>query len=112
MDKKNIGQQNTPKEFLKFEDIKASLCGWARFISYQTTNVGSRDPTYKRIDSIFEGQFDQGLKNGYVRGITAIDGSCSAGMHEKDVVNGKFISFKPTGEIARPEGFYEGVTLK
>jgi hypothetical protein len=61
---------------------------------------------------VYEGQFDQGLKNGYVRGISAVDSSCSAGMHEKDVVNGKFISFKPTGEIARPEGFYDGVTLK
>ena len=104
--------KNAPKEFLKYDDIKASLCGWARFISYQTTNPGSRDPTYKRFEALYEGQYDQGLKNGYVRGITGIDGSCSAGMHEKDVVCGKHLSFKNTGEMAKPEGFYEGVVLK
>jgi len=52
------------------------------------------------------------LKEGYVRGLSAIDGSCSAGLHEADVVNGKFICFKNTGESARPEGFYEGAKLK
>jgi hypothetical protein len=103
---------NTQKAFIKFDDIKSSLCGWARIISYQTTTGGSRDPTHKRLEAVYEGHFEAGMKSGYVRGISAVDGSCSAGMHENDVVNGKFICFKNTGETARKEGFYDGAKLK
>jgi hypothetical protein len=102
----------TQKAFIKFDDIKSSLCGWARIVSYQTTSAGSRDVTHKRLEAVYEGHFDQGLKDGYVRGLSAVDGSCSAGMHEADVVNGKFMCFKPSGETARPEGFYDGAKLK
>lgn len=88
------------------------MTGWARIIFYETTEQGSRDANDKRIESVYEGHFDQGLKDGYARGISAVDGSCSAGMHTKDVVNGKFIAFKPNGELGKPEGFYEGIKLK
>jgi len=61
---------------------------------------------------VFEGHFNEGMKDGYVRGLSAVDGSCSAGLHEKDVVNGKFLCYKPSGETARPQGFYDGAKLK
>ena len=88
------------------------MTGWARIISYQTTEPGSRDATEKRLESVYEGHFTQGLKDGYVRGISAVDGSCSAGMHTKDLVNGKFITFKPDGQPGKPEGFYDGIKLR
>ena len=103
------GSQQT---FINFDDIKSSLCGWARIISYQTTTAGSRDAAHKRLEAVYEGHFDAGMKDGYVRGLSAIDGSCSAGMHESDIVSGKFLSFRSNGESARPEGFYDGAKLK
>lgn len=33
-------------------------------------------------------------------------------MYTKDVINGKFLAFKPDGKLGKPEGFYEGTKLK
>ena len=49
---------NTQKTFIKFEDIKSSLCGWARIISYQTTTGGSKDSAHKRLEAMYEGHFE------------------------------------------------------
>lgn len=49
--------------------------------------------------------------HGYARGISAIDGSCSAGFHESGVVKGKWTSYKSTGEFAKQDGLYEGRIL-
>lgn len=103
---------STQKDFIKFNEIKESMTGWARVVSYSVTKPGSTDDLDKRLEAVYEGHFEQGLKDGYVRGISAVDGSCSAGMHSKDIVNGKFLAFKATGEIGKPEGFYEGSKLK
>ena len=88
-------QQN--KEFIKWHEISASLTGWARIIAYSTLEEGSRDAKNKRLESVYEGRYEAGQKDGYVRGISAVDGSCSAGMYTKDVVNGKYLAFKPDG---------------
>ena len=60
------------------------------------------------LDSMHEGQFKQGAKNGYVRGMSAVDGSCSAGIHVENQIKGKFCSYKASGEMSKQEGFYVG----
>jgi len=91
---------------LKFDDIKDSLTGWARVIIYADLKEQGN-----RLESLWEGHFKNGDKDGYVRGLSAVDGSCSVGMHKGDVVDGKFLCFKLNGTCAKPEGFYEGSKL-
>ena len=62
------------------------------------------------LDSVVEGQFKEGQKHGYARGISAIDGSCAAGYHTDGSPDGKWVFYKPNGDFAKPEGLYEGST--
>jgi hypothetical protein len=50
------------------------------------------------------------LKEGYCRGISAVDGSCAVGYHKNGIPNGKFSQYKSNGEFATPQGIYEGST--
>jgi len=95
------------KDYLKFDEIKESLNGFARMVSYKSTN-GSPDPQYCEIESVEEGEFKAGLKNGYCRSMSAIDGSCAAGYHKDGIPHGKWTSYKSNGEFALPQGLYEG----
>jgi len=92
-----------------FDDIKDSLTGYARFVSYQT-NTKNPDPAYNELDCMYEGHFTKGLMDGYCRGISAIDGSCAAGFHKEGLVNGKWTSYKRDGSFSKDEGLYEGMT--
>ena len=109
--KERTSNTKSEKSTIVFSDIAESLTGWARIISYSVTKVNSKDPKDIVVESMWEGHFKNGMKDGYVRGMSAVDGSCSAGIHNEDVVDGKFISFKADGSIAKPEGFYEGSRL-
>ena len=61
---------------LWFSNIKQSITGWARFIVYRELGEDLI------LDSIFEGQFKDGQKHGYIRGISAVNGYCTVGIHE------------------------------
>lgn len=50
----------------------------------------------------------KGLKEGYCRGLSAVDGSCAAGYHKNGIPNGKFCQYKADGDFAIPQGIYEG----
>ena len=86
---------------MHFEDIKGSLTGYARIISYSSNNQNP-ESQYCELDSITEGHFVNGLKDGYCRGFSAIDGSCAAGFHKEGVPMGKFTSYKANGEFSLP----------
>ena len=53
--KKGAGVTETKKEeFVKFDDIKDSLTGYGRMISYKSSN-SNPDPSFNEIDAIVEG---------------------------------------------------------
>jgi hypothetical protein len=99
---------NTPKEFMKFDDIKDSLNGYARIIYYKASN-GNPAPENNEIESLVEGKFTKGLKDGYCRGISALNGSCAVGYHKEGLPFGKWCNYKSDGFFAQPEGLYEGI---
>lgn len=60
------------------------------------------------LECIEEGQYVEGLKHGYCRVISAVDGSCEVGFFEEDMPRGKFCKFAADGSYEKPEGLYEG----
>lgn len=95
--------------FIQFEDIKESINGFARIVSYKAIN-GNPSPENNELESVFEGKFKNGLKEGYCRGISAINGSASAGFHQNGIPHGKWTAYKYNGEFSHPQGLYEGTT--
>jgi hypothetical protein len=118
--KKGKSLNTTPRqtEYLQFKDIASSLNGYARFVSYKVnqshlesqTNSLTPEARYSELEYVAEGQFRAGLKNGYCRSISANDGSSAVGFHLNGVPQGKWSSYKPNGQLSRPEGLYEGTT--
>ena len=98
------------EEDLMFDDIKESLNGWARIISYKAID-GDADKKCE-LESVVEGKFKNGLKEGYCRGISAINGSSCAGFNKQGIPHGKWSAYKPSGEFSHPEGLYEGTTCQ
>jgi hypothetical protein len=68
-----------------YDEIKDSLVGYARIIKY-TNNIGDpkSDSESCEIVCVEEGFYMFGLKNGYCRIISAIDGSCECGWFAND----------------------------
>ena len=105
--KKGKSLNTTPKQtqYLQFNDIKASLNGYARIVSYKVSQskdestYNSLTPETNRceLEYVTEGQFRNGLKNGYCRSISANDGSCAVGFHLDGIPQGKWSSYKPNG---------------
>lgn len=95
-------------EDLQFDDIKESLNGWARIISYKS--IDGYKTKNCELESVVEGKFKNGLKEGYCRGISAINGSSCAGFNKQGIPHGKWSAYKPTGEFSHPEGLYEGTS--
>ena len=110
LDKKvtTVFSNSYAREFLKFEDIKDSLNGYARIIYYKASN-GNPTPENNEIESIVEGKFSKGLKDGYCRAISALNGSCAVGYHKEGLPFGKWTSYKSDGTFSQPEGLYEGM---
>jgi len=112
----NVAARQT--NYLKFNDIKDSLNGYARIISYKVNqskeesqyNSLTPEAKYCELEYVSEGHFRNGLKNGYCRSISANDGSCAVGFHLDGIPQGKWSSYKPNGQLSRPEGLYEGTT--
>lgn len=92
-----------------YDEIKESLMGYARIIKY-TNKIGdpNMDSQSCEIVSVEEGFYSQGMKNGYCRIISAIDGSCECGWFVNDQVKGKYCKYNSQGSYDFPEGFYEG----
>lgn len=97
------------KEFLQFDEIKESINGYARIVSYKAIN-GNPEPENNELESVVEGQFKAGLKEGFNKGISAINGSCSVGFHKEGIPHGKWTAYKFNGEFSHSEGLYEGTT--
>ena len=92
---------------LTFEEIKDSVSGYARIVYYKSTN-GTTNAANCELEQVIEGEFHKGKIEGYARGISAINGSCSAGFHHAGIPNGKFCYYKSDGTFAQAEGIYEG----
>ena len=90
-----------------FEDLKQGVTGYARIVYYKSNN-GTTDPDHCELEQIVEGEFNQGKIEGYSRGISAINGSCSAGFHHDGIPNGKWCYYKADGTFSQTEGIYEG----
>mmetsp|Transcript_6802 Transcript_6802/g.11453 ORF Transcript_6802/g.11453 Transcript_6802/m.11453 type:complete len:162 (-) Transcript_6802:112-597(-) len=95
-------------DYILLDDIKSCLNGFARIVYYKATNGTPEESLQNELISVEEGQFSEGLKSGYCRLISAIDGSCAAGFHIKGIPNGKWTMYKSNGEFALPQGLYEG----
>ena len=61
------------KTFLQFDDIKESINGYCRIVTYKAIN-GNPEPENNELESVIEGKFNKGLMEGYCRGISAING--------------------------------------
>jgi len=55
------------------------------------------DPKNLEILEIEEGQYENGLKHGYTRVLSAEDGSCSVGFYYEDIIKGKFCKYNLDG---------------
>lgn len=94
-------------EIGNFETIKRFVTGYARIIYYKSVS-GIPSPDNSEIEMVVEGEFREGLMDGYCRGISAINGSCSVGYHLAGLPQGKFCSYKLDGTFMQQEGIYEG----
>ncbi len=74
------------------------MTGYARLIKYKSSN-SNNDSAHNEIESMEEGHFVKGLKDGYCRSISAIDGSCAVGYHKEGLPNGKWCYYKYNGEV-------------
>ena len=99
------------KEPLVFEDIQEALNGVGRIVHYKAEGKDIHNPLNCTLDKVVEGQFKNGLKDGYTRQISAVDGSCAAGFHKEDIPHGKMIHYLANGEVKGDQGFYKGQTL-
>ena len=68
----------------------------------------SLKPENLEIETVEEGAFKEGLKDGYCRVMQAHDGSCEVGFFQKNVPMGKYCMYKQDGTYLLPEGLYEG----
>lgn len=96
------------KEPLVFEDIQEALNGVGRLVHYKCEGKDVHNPLHCTLDKVVEGQLKNGLKDGYTRQISAVDGSCAAGFHKEDVPHGKMIHYLANGEVKGDQGFYKG----
>ena len=96
------------KTQLTFDEIKASVTGYARIINYKVIVGTSGKPDKYELESVVEGEFKHGEMDGYCRAISAINGCCSAGFHEAGKPNGKWSYYRADGTFGQPEGIYEG----
>lgn len=99
------------KDPLVFEDIQEELNGVGRIIHYKCEGKDVHNPLHCTLDKMVEGQFKNGVKDGYTRQISAVDGSCAAGFHKEDIPHGKMIHYLANGEVKGDQGFYKGQTL-
>lgn len=96
----DTGRNGRP-QFLRFEDIKDSCTGYGRMVFYKSNN-SNPDPQYNELEMVEEGHFVRGLKDGYCRSISAVNGTCAAGFHRNGVPSGKWVSYKSNGEFSHP----------
>jgi len=94
--------------YILFDDIRECLDGFARIVAFRNTNPGSLNKNNMAIEMVIEGQFKDGLKHGYCRLISCVDGSCALGHHYKGEQYGKWCYYKPDGDFMMPEGIYKG----
>ena len=91
------------------------MTGYGRMIYYQTFNKdahGRPDPTVissrkNMLMFIKEGEFTQGLADGYQRQLIAQNGHCRLGFFERNEPYGKFVEYDIDGTEFRKIGVYE-----
>lgn len=94
--KKGVDQS---KLHLKFDDIKDCINGFGRIIHYKSNN-SNPDPQFNELEKVEEGQFLKGMKHGYCRSISAINGQCAAGYHKSGVASGKWCCYNANGDFS------------
>lgn len=86
---------------LTFDQIKSSMNGFGRVIYFRA--IGDHKPQNQHIKHIQEGQFKNGLMQGYCREFrdSPQDGYpvCWLGFYKEGLPSGKFQSFKLDGEV-------------
>ena len=106
-----------------WSDIKEGITGYVRMIRYTNHSLPSDIDLNKpdvasklinlnsenlEIETVEEGSFKNGLKDGYCRVMQARDGSCEVGFFQKNIPMGKYCMYKSDGTYLLPEGLYEG----
>lgn len=115
---------NVEQKPVFWKDIMEGVTGYCRIIKYTNHSVptvidvdkmassGSKmintKPENLEIAEVIEGQFKDGLKDGYCRVMSARDGSCQVGFFQKNVPMGKYCMYNLDGTYLLPEGLYEG----
>ena len=87
--------------FLRFDDIRDSLTGYGRMVYYKS-NHSNPDPVYNELERMEEGHFYRGLKDGYCRSLSAVNGTAAAGFHVNGNPSGKWCAYRANGEFSHP----------
>lgn len=104
MDLKTVAELKKETRDITFNDIHESITGFARIIKYQAIygDCFSKDVSLLKIQSLEEGEFVAGKKNGYCRVIHGDEKTVDFGMYKNDVPEGKFGKYT----IDIPDGKY------
>ena len=97
-------KKDTNTKEITFNDIHESITGIARIIKYQAIygDCYSKDVSLLKVQSVEEGEFKAGKKNGYCRVIDGYENTVHFGMWANDVREGKFAEY----QINIPDGKY------
>ena len=104
-------------KFLNYNEIAASLTGYARIIefrSFQTGTDGKADPTngdcnkQNWILSMTEGYINKGRPEGYCRVVNAFNGQTKLGYYREGKPHGKWCCYDLQGREWSPKGIYMG----
>ena len=114
---------NQEKKQIFYDDIKEAMNGYARIVKYMNHSVNKvikednmpessqflirTSPENLEITEVHEGRYENGLKHGYNRIISARDGSCEVGFFISDVPKGKYCKYNLDGTYDKEEGLYE-----
>lgn len=106
-----------------WSDIKEGITGYVRMIRYTNhslpneidlnkqdvaTKLINLKPENLEIETVEEGSFKKGFKDGYCRVMQARDGSCEVGFFQMNIPMGKYCMYKSDGTYLLQEGLYEG----
>jgi hypothetical protein len=102
-------EENKDSKEITFNDIHESITGIARIIKYQAIygDCYSKDVSLLKVQSIEEGEFTAGKKNGYCRVIDGYENTVQFGMWKDDVKEGKFAEY----QINIPDGKYQAYNI-
>ena len=89
----------TVNKAVYLEDILQGLTGFARIIHYTNHSLNSAENQKPlcEIDIVEEGEFLEGMRNGYCRVMNATDSSCEVGFFQHNTPMGKYCKYNVDG---------------